>query len=253
MPARSAWKSALIYLGLVLTLLALPWMCISPLRWLDRSSYEPISWQMAANIFHWGALAWIGYTVLFSFTIVIGVTVFVHSYYRTFFYPVAYIDTSIAQPQLITSFGPKTKVPKWALSEVRASTFTIATISLTIPMNVSPITVNPKVRKLKYEIQFSSGTGNVTAEHMLQLVRQATKVSKQGRVDGDGTLQAVLERWLKFHLYNFNEASSRQLAELSNPLDDEQQKAFWDLVIDYFIPIVAGSGLMVHRASFELA
>ncbi len=253
MPLRSAWKSVLVYLGLWATMLGLPWALISGLRLLAGTQYEPISFNVAANFLHWGAISWMFFVLFLGFALLFGMSIFVRCFYRSFFYPTAYIDMGTEEPQLITSFASRTNVPKWALSHVKASTFTLGSISLTIPMNVDPITANPKVRKLKYEIQFSSGTGSVTAEHMLQLVRQATKVSKQGRVDGDRTLEAVLERWLKYHLYNFNEATSRQLAELFNPLDDQQQKAFWDLVNEYFEPIVAGSGLMVHRANFNLA
>ncbi len=252
MPARSAWKSALIYLGLLLTIIGLPWALVSVLRPLNSTEYEPISFQVAVNFIHWGGLSWLFYVIFFATTLYFAVMGFNIRFYRHYYFAHARIDVAGPMPKLVAAYGAQSSAPKWKLADLGGNDFQIKQVSISIPMRMQPIADNPKVRRLTYEIQFASATNTASAEHTLQLVTQASKVSNQGRIDGDGSLKEALERWLKYHLYIFNERNSRHLGELFNPLDNEQQKAFWDLINDYFIPIVAGSGLMVQRAKFDL-
>lgn len=120
-------------------------------------------------------------------------------------------------------------------------------------MGLQPISDNPKVRKLIYSTEFIPETGTPTQENMLQLVTKATTITGHNRVNDNITLEDALSRWLKSHLYEFNEKMSRDLARLYNPLDKGQQEAFMVLLREYFAPILAGSGLKLARCSFDLA
>lgn len=82
-----------------------------------------------------------------------------------------------------------------------------------VRMSVSPITENPKVRGLTYEV-----TVEILGSSESYLVLQEV-------TEGKG-----IRHWLKDQLFEFNEAHSRDLAKFYNPLDEDQQDEFEEMV-----------------------
>lgn len=102
-----------------------------------------------------------------------------------------------------------------------------------VKMHAQPITVNPKVRKIDYTIE--------TKLIDMQKYYDFTKNEKHSS-----------HLFVKENLYDFNEQHSKELAELFNPLKDDQQKKFAILVGSYLNPHLEKIGLGVAKATFKL-
>ena len=106
-----------------------------------------------------------------------------------------------------------------------------------INMKVSPITENPKVREIFYQVK-------------VEVIK-----SLRGFQDYYNTFEKTGEtkmRFLKRILLNFNEAHSRELGRLFNYLEEEQQKRFSKMVETYLSPYLKGTGLRLKSATFSL-
>ncbi len=104
-----------------------------------------------------------------------------------------------------------------------------------ISMNASPITENPKVRQIKY---------NVGVEMKREIAATQAFI--------DSRLRWKEEEFIKSILYDFNEECSRKLGWLFNPLNQEQQEHFFGLISDFLNPRLAKVGLSVTSATFSL-
>jgi hypothetical protein len=98
---------------------------------------------------------------------------------------------------------------------------------------VKPISANPKVRELLYNIVFSTG------EIVENIVRAWSSAGKP-RTDYSLILQKEVRKhfdnWLKFQLYEFNETHSQELSTLYNPMDENQQNRFRKMIEDFLVP-----------------
>ena len=103
-------------------------------------------------------------------------------------------------------------------------------------MCIRPITPNPKVRELIYTVKL---TAMGTTEDALAVQRL---IKTRGSLKG----------WLKYHLYEFNEAMSSQLAQFYNPEDDTQQKQFEQMLAEYLSGVTRNSGVTFVSARFAL-
>lgn len=108
---------------------------------------------------------------------------------------------------------------------------------INIPMSLNPITDNPKVRQLHYVVGIETAGTPVRA---LEL----EKVLYKWR---------TAERFVFFHLFNFNEAMSRELGKLFNPIDEGQQEGFRTMLGSYLRPHLVGTGISFKSAGFSLA
>jgi hypothetical protein len=89
-----------------------------------------------------------------------------------------------------------------------------------VPMTISPITPNPKVRRIRYEVQFDS-LGK--PEEFLSLLKITEKWGHKA------------DQMILYHLYEFNEKHSKEIAEFYNPMDGQQQQKFAALLTDYLL------------------
>ena len=105
-----------------------------------------------------------------------------------------------------------------------------------IDMRVAPITANPKVRDVIYQVVVAP---IVTIEGVQQLVDQKL-MDKQAR-----------DAFVRSLLYDFNNDHSTQIGELYNPCRAEQQDAFYQLVRGFLEPHLSPTGLKIVDASFS--
>lgn len=107
-----------------------------------------------------------------------------------------------------------------------------------VSMRLSPVTDNPKVRPLAYQVQVEVDYRNP----------EALKRYFAG-VHGKGTLDTFTRRLL----FEFNELNSRRLGEFYNPLREDQQTEFWRLVEEGIGEELAQAGLRIVSIRFDLA
>jgi len=100
-----------------------------------------------------------------------------------------------------------------------------------------PISANPKVRDLQYIISVMRKEEGL--DSFLAMKRKEEKFGES------------VDFRCKYLLCEFVEENGRQLAELYNPYDKEQQEKFGDLVREYFDPRLAEYGCKVKDASFR--
>lgn len=81
-----------------------------------------------------------------------------------------------------------------------------------------PITVNPKVRNFRYSVSFVYG------EDLEKLQLYINDIAR---------FEYNQEKWLKYHLNEFNESCGMELAKLYNPLDVAQQETFQSLFTSF--------------------
>jgi hypothetical protein len=103
-------------------------------------------------------------------------------------------------------------------------------------MTLHPITDNPKVRNLTYQV----------------------RVKKASLFDTSGRWEAVLlpfnldvDTWLEYQLYEFNEMHSKKAARFYNPLDTKQQAEFASMVEEFLKPHLEAMGGSLVSVSFS--
>ena len=113
-------------------------------------------------------------------------------------------------------------------------------------MEITPITPNPKVRKISYKVNFIAKASNKVAFRALsQWVREKFNHFLS-------PTSYAIEQRLQYELYEFNEANSKEIAEFYNPMDKEQQSRFKEL-ISQFLRAKAPEYIVFTDASFILA
>jgi len=110
-------------------------------------------------------------------------------------------------------------------------------VHITVPMHCEPITENPKVRRLKYEVGIAIVDGNAYMDNN----------------NGCTPYKSAVIPKVKSALYDFNEDFSKKLAEFFNPLNKEQQSSFHQLVKEEVGKVLGEEGIGVMCARFELA
>jgi len=107
-----------------------------------------------------------------------------------------------------------------------------------VRMTARPITVNPKVREIHYSVSFFTKGSLQNVKNLLD------KLSVSQRQSAGELIQ--------FHLFNFQEQFSKELAEFFNPLDEEQQRKLSVLVGAFLRPHLANSGITIQSVRFSL-
>lgn len=115
--------------------------------------------------------------------------------------------------------------------------------------SVSPVTLNPKIRPLKYSV-------NITISDEKKFVTEFPEV-KEGRFDrylNEGNLPGAsvvtVVDAVKYQLLEFNEANSKEISRFFNYLDKDQQADFKKFVEDWINPRLAKSGLSIKCNNF---
>lgn len=104
-----------------------------------------------------------------------------------------------------------------------------------VSLSVSPITDNPKVRKISYKVQVRAlGKPESVIPHLEAL---------QGK---------KLSEWVKYYLYEFNDKKSKELAQFYNPLDDSQQYRFKRLIRDFLEPHLKNAHISLYDTHFSV-
>lgn len=106
-----------------------------------------------------------------------------------------------------------------------------------VGMRASPITENPKVRELRYTVEVSSILGPEGIKDYYEEIIAKKDTPKE---------------YLQRLLYDFNERYSSELSEFWNPLRNEQQHAFSEMVRSFLQPHLEKAGLRFENASFQL-
>ncbi len=104
-----------------------------------------------------------------------------------------------------------------------------------VTMKLSPITDNPKVRDLKYSIEWDLPADTDLATWNI-LIHE---------LSGDDP-QTYVQR----QLYEFDEHNSRELAKFYNPLDEAQQTKFRQLVEGFMRPVFERTQLKLRKVRF---
>ncbi len=118
-------------------------------------------------------------------------------------------------------------------------------------MHLNPITTNPKVRDLRYVVHIQV---KENPQARLSFLKTCVAFgSTKGTLDGSGNHVAPpgLTAYLTYHLYEFNEAKSKELAELYNPLDANQQSRFAAMVVNFLSETLSRAGCEVVSAGFR--
>jgi len=102
-------------------------------------------------------------------------------------------------------------------------------------MKLHPVTENPKVRDLTYNVMVKTADNPEGAV----LYQRTTKGEPP-------------QQWVKRQLYEFNEQYSKKLAVFYNPLYDQQQREFDQLVREFLEPRCRAVGLRYDHAAFAL-
>ncbi len=109
-----------------------------------------------------------------------------------------------------------------------------------VPSAVSPITDNPKVRRIRYSVK-------VEFLHRDTYYRLASHRQKY-----PGNIQTGISELVRFQLYEFNNAKSEVLADFYNPLDQNQRQRLLELIQRVVNPTLAQDGLEITDVSFEV-
>lgn len=118
-----------------------------------------------------------------------------------------------------------------------------------IRMSVSPITPNPKVRTIKYVV-------NVAAHIVsLEAFRRFLTYTKNEfhLTEAPDDIARYVGEHVKFWLYEFNNAHSKEIGDFYNPMDPSQQKMFLELVSGFLDEKLQHLEIVVQSATFNIA
>lgn len=141
-----------------------------------------------------------------------------------------------ADYKVIAEFKDWQWVWKWDERLSKARVISYARRDLPVEMEVSPITDNPKVRQLRYNLVVRVGGSAYSAA---AFDRQARGFKSE-------------TDWLRKRLYEFNEQKSRELAKFYNPLEEAQQREFYWMVHEWIRDDLTQSGSTLERTEFIL-
>lgn len=113
-------------------------------------------------------------------------------------------------------------------------------VALNLVSKVQPITENPKVRQLTYEI-------DIEVKYVNKFFNTIGKKPHNNLIPGKEENEKIIKDTVMYHLYNFNEKYSKQLAKFYNPLDPEQKKKLEMMLMEYINPKITKCGLSVEK------
>lgn len=106
-------------------------------------------------------------------------------------------------------------------------------------VSVTPITDNPKARKISYSVTIDIFD--------LDLYLKKHPLSGEPAI-----LINEVNKRVEYELYEFNNAHSRELGELYNPLDPAQQAKLEELMDGFVTPRLMGEGLRIFVNDFQV-
>ena len=110
-------------------------------------------------------------------------------------------------------------------------------------MHVDPITKNPKVRKIEFSIETKILMSNTKGWN---IVREWVQEKFAG-IPNSGSIK----KRLQYELYEFNDQHSSDMAEFSNPLNENQQLSFGHL-LRKFLKDRIPEEVLIHKVRFDL-
>jgi hypothetical protein len=119
---------------------------------------------------------------------------------------------------------------------------------------VTLLTENPKVRKVQHNISvIIKDVEKFYSVKSRQDIWAGNDQDIEFREDMPvENITHCIQTLLNSHLYDFNNAHSKDLAKFYNPLDQSQQKDYLHLMFDCLDPILAQDGLEINSASFDI-
>lgn len=139
---------------------------------------------------------------------------------------------------ILARYSTRTCAWRWkALEYGRAIVLLDEWMTEVTTMHIEPITANPKVRRLTYRLEY--------------------QIVDQEKFDGwflgiNRSYATSFASAVKFHLFEFQERHSRELATFYNPEDAKQQSRFAGLIMDDVGPRLVDYGLIIKEARFNL-
>lgn len=119
-----------------------------------------------------------------------------------------------------------------------------------VAITAHPITENPKVRSLEYQIEVR---GQPNPQALVLLERAAGEKKVQEFAHDDGVFyDRLLTYEVKSLLYEFNEKNSKRLALFYNPLDDSQQTEFAKLAHEFMDTPLTNMGSSILSIKFDI-
>jgi len=163
-------------------------------------------------------------TTCVSTTILIIITLFIIGELHDSIMTIRPGSVFVKDKKIIRRFTEKFLCWKWEYEKLLdgVELLTVNPRYVKIDMHLRPITENPKVRDLFYNIVIEI---DKTPEQHLALMEFLSK----WRVRGVRYVQDVLQ----FICYELNEEMSKELAKYYNPCDVEQQQKFKNIVVDF--------------------
>lgn len=167
-----------------------------------------------------------------------------------FFSPIYYDFPSTAHPLVTFEGDGGIRVYPYGRFAWPGSAFRLPTESWAIPAEVSPITENPKVRRIHYTV-----SARMTSPELFYRTEERRRLGGYAILAaGKPVSPAAKEIWqlAAFWTYEFNDGNSAALARFSNPFDPAQQAAFKELVKGWLQEKVAEDGITITVSSFSL-
>ncbi|MFA6588394.1 MAG: hypothetical protein WCT08_04990 [Patescibacteria group bacterium] len=119
-----------------------------------------------------------------------------------------------------------------------------------LSMAVAPISANPKVKNIIYSVRVKALLSSATLFEKFWGFLTKTMGYEVGSATN---LYYLVDRVIQYHLYEFNDACGRELSKLSNPLNPQQQKQFFELVSEFLREKLRPLGISIEHASFQFA
>ncbi|PIZ99383.1 MAG: hypothetical protein COX77_01740 [Candidatus Komeilibacteria bacterium CG_4_10_14_0_2_um_filter_37_10] len=107
--------------------------------------------------------------------------------------------------------------------------------------SVQPITDNPKVRTLKYEV-------GITVTDLNKLFYSPERLSHKTHYQAYEMVNGIVQ----YQLHEFNNINSKQLSLFYNPYEKEQLLALDSLIKNEINPLLAINGLSIHLKWFDV-
>lgn len=135
-----------------------------------------------------------------------------------------------------------TEVHRWGAFEIGKSRVFNVPEKPIVGSSVTPITDNPKARHITYQVAVEM----VNPEIFFQSL--TGRQNKTGLEEVTKEIQEVV----KYQLYEFNNAHSRELAELFNPLDPSQVEKLNQMLLPWLNGKIGQQGLAATSVIFEV-
>lgn len=114
-----------------------------------------------------------------------------------------------------------------------------------ISSHVSPITENPKVRTVSYRIEYKVNDFGKLLKETIRSSCYLDDAGKENRIVSTRRTIFCVDNLLGYHLYEFNNNYSKEMAGFYNPLSAEQKSAFLSLLKESLEPKYAPLGVEI--------